>query len=109
MAGEGGGDFAVLVELAAVRESWLRRVSTAQGECGSLAVKLRAVAREQGATDQEVRAGFGRLVDIPAQTPPLPPLLAQAPLTQLSSLYLLGGGDAGGGEAGGSGIGGSDR
>ncbi|MFF7360266.1 hypothetical protein [Streptomyces sp. NPDC008125] len=114
MAGEGAGDFAVLVELAAVRESWLRRVSTAQGECGSLAAKLRAVAREQGATDQAVRAGFGRLVALPAQTPPLPPLLAQAPPTQLSSLYLLGGGDVGGGDAGrgnlgGGHIGGSDR
>ncbi|MFD6531292.1 hypothetical protein [Streptomyces sp. NPDC060184] len=82
-ASEAAGDFAVLGELAAVRESWLRRVSTAQGECGSLTGKLRAVARGHGATEQAVRDGFGPLTDVPAQP---------------SSLYLLGGGDAGGSE-----------
>ncbi|MGW2281536.1 hypothetical protein [Streptomyces sp. NPDC001770] len=99
----------MLVELAAVRESWLRRVSTAQGECESLAAKLRAVAREQGATDHAVRARFGPLVGIPPQTPPLSPLLAQVPPTQRSSLYLLGGDDTGGSGTGGSGTGGSGR
>lgn len=104
-ASEAAGDFAVLGELAVVRESWLRRVSTAQGECGSLTGKLRAVAREQGATEQAVRDDFGPSTGVPAQSSPLPSFLAQVspaspvpptPPAQLSSLYLLGGGDAGG-------------
>ncbi|MFE9852317.1 hypothetical protein ACFYPN_26470 [Streptomyces sp. NPDC005576] len=89
LTGEGAGNFAVLAELAAVRESWVRRVSTAQGECGSLAGTLRAVSREQRTTDEAVRDGFGRPVDVPAQsTPPL-----RSPTQPLSSLYLLGGSD----------------
>ncbi|MGW0854095.1 hypothetical protein [Streptomyces sp. NPDC002690] len=89
LTSEGSGDFAVLSELAVVRESWVRRMSTAQGECGNLAGKLRAVARDQRATDESVRDGFGPLVDLPAQ--PTPPLRA-LPRPQ-SSLYLLGGSD----------------
>ncbi|MCX5398028.1 hypothetical protein [Streptomyces sp. NBC_00102] len=92
LTSESAGDFAVLGELAEVRASWLRRVSTAQRECGSLAGKLRAVATEQRTTDERVRDGFGSLVDVPMQ--PLPPssVLAQ-PSSSLSSLYLLGGSD----------------
>ncbi|WP_328720797.1 hypothetical protein OHT52_15920 [Streptomyces sp. NBC_00247] len=88
LTSENAGDFAVLGELAAVRASWVRRMSTAQGECGSLAGKLRTVAREQRTTDEAVGEGFGPLVDLPVQsTPPLS--LTRPP----SSLYLLGGSD----------------
>ena len=44
----GCGRLTALAELAAVRESWERRIEAARGECGSLAGKLRAVARMQG-------------------------------------------------------------
>lgn len=89
LTSERAGNFAVLAELAAVRESWVRRVSTAQCECGSLAGKLRAVSREQRTTDEAVRDGFGPPVDAPAQS--APPL--RFPTQPLSSLYLLGGSD----------------
>lgn len=55
---EGAGRLTALAELAAVRESWERRFQAAQGECGSLAAKLRDVARTQGATNEAVRASF---------------------------------------------------
>ncbi|MEU5657427.1 hypothetical protein ABZ802_17635 [Streptomyces sp. NPDC047737] len=54
----GAGRLTALAELAAVRESWERRIQAAQGECGSLAGKLRAVARAQGATNEAVRSSF---------------------------------------------------
>ncbi|GAA3003267.1 hypothetical protein [Streptomyces fulvorobeus] len=54
----GAGDLAALAELGAVRESWERRITTAQGECASLAGRLRAVARAQGETDEAVRSSF---------------------------------------------------
>jgi len=54
----GAGRLTALAELAAVRESWERRIQAAQGECGSLAAKLRAVARTQGATNEAVRSSF---------------------------------------------------
>ncbi|MFJ8887978.1 hypothetical protein ACIRJR_31880 [Streptomyces sp. NPDC102402] len=50
----GAGRLTALAELAAVRESWERRIQAAQGECGSLAAKLRSVARTQGATNEAV-------------------------------------------------------
>ncbi|MFJ9057087.1 MULTISPECIES: hypothetical protein [unclassified Streptomyces] len=54
----GAGRLTALAELAAVRESWERRIQAAQGECGSLAAKLRDVARTQGATNEAVRSSF---------------------------------------------------
>ncbi|MFJ8754062.1 hypothetical protein ACIREO_32770 [Streptomyces sp. NPDC102441] len=54
----GAGRLTALAELAAVRESWERRIQAAQGECGSLASKLRDVARTQGATNEAVRSSF---------------------------------------------------
>ncbi|MFF5725142.1 hypothetical protein [[Kitasatospora] papulosa] len=54
----GAGRLTALAELAAVRESWERRVQAAQGECGSLADKLRDVARIQGGTNEAVRSSF---------------------------------------------------
>ncbi|WP_203181624.1 hypothetical protein [Streptomyces pratensis] len=54
----GAGRLTALAELAAVRESWLRRIQTAQGECGSLAAGLRDAARIQGATNEAVRSSF---------------------------------------------------
>ncbi|MFE4451848.1 hypothetical protein [Streptomyces sp. NPDC056796] len=54
----GAGRLTALAELAAVRESWERRIQAAQGECGSLAAGLRDVARIQGATDEAVRSSF---------------------------------------------------
>ncbi|GAA3478569.1 hypothetical protein [Streptomyces yanii] len=50
-----------LAELRAVRESWQRRIEAARGECGSLAGKLRAVARAQGATNETVKSSFARV------------------------------------------------
>jgi hypothetical protein len=47
-----------LAELGAVRESWQRRIEAARGECGSLAGKLRAVARAQGVTNETVKSSF---------------------------------------------------
>ncbi|MFJ8917858.1 hypothetical protein ACIREK_00165 [Streptomyces sp. NPDC102415] len=55
-----------LTALAAVRESWERRIQAAQGECGSLAAKLRDVARTQGATNEAVRSSFAA-VSVPCQ------------------------------------------
>lgn len=54
----GAGRLTALAELKAVRESWERRFQAAQGECGSLAASLRAVARTQGATDEAVRSSL---------------------------------------------------
>ena len=54
----GAGRLTALAELAAVRESWVRRIQAARGECGSLATGLRAVARTQGATNESVRSSF---------------------------------------------------
>ncbi|MFD9873614.1 hypothetical protein [[Kitasatospora] papulosa] len=54
----GAGRLAALAELAAVRESWERRIQAAQGECGSLADKLREAARIQGGTNEAVRSSF---------------------------------------------------
>jgi len=54
----GAGRLTALAELAAVRESWERRIQAAQSECGSLAAKLRDVARTQGATNEAVRSSF---------------------------------------------------
>ncbi|MFC8230929.1 hypothetical protein [Streptomyces sp. NPDC057287] len=54
----GAGRLTALAELAAVRESWERRIQAARGECGSLAAGLRAVARTQGATNEAVRSSF---------------------------------------------------
>ncbi|MEE1737321.1 hypothetical protein PUR49_12540 [Streptomyces sp. BE147] len=57
-AGAGAGGLAALAELGAVRDSWERRIEAARGECGSLAAKLRAVARAQGETDEAVKSAF---------------------------------------------------
>ncbi|WP_443054432.1 hypothetical protein [Streptomyces sp. NBC_00683] len=54
----GAGDLSALAELGTVRTSWERRITAAQGECASLAGKLRAVARIQGATNEAVRSSF---------------------------------------------------
>ncbi|MEU9061077.1 hypothetical protein AB0D13_20055 [Streptomyces sp. NPDC048430] len=62
----GAGRLTALAELAAVRESWERRFQAAQGECGSLAAKLRDVARTQGATNEAVRSSFAA-VAVPCQ------------------------------------------
>ncbi|MFD6276557.1 hypothetical protein ACFWFI_13445 [Streptomyces sp. NPDC060209] len=58
----GAGRLTALAELAAVRESWERRIQAAQGECGSLAAKLRDVARTQGATNEAVRSSFASVL-----------------------------------------------
>ncbi|WP_327116329.1 hypothetical protein OG206_15320 [Streptomyces sp. NBC_01341] len=55
---DGAGQLSALAELAAVRESWERRIQAARGECGSLAGKLRSVAQAQGATNEAVRSSF---------------------------------------------------
>ncbi|MFF4249174.1 hypothetical protein ACFYY2_32600 [Streptomyces sp. NPDC001822] len=52
------GELSALAELAAVRESWERRIQAARGECGGLADRLRAVAQAQGATNEAVRSSF---------------------------------------------------
>ncbi|MCX4970363.1 hypothetical protein OHA98_37505 [Streptomyces sp. NBC_00654] len=57
-AGAGACGLAALAELGAVRDSWERRIEAARGECGSLAAKLRAVARAQGETDESVKSAF---------------------------------------------------
>ncbi len=62
----GAGRLTALAELAAVRESWERRIQAARGECGSLAAKLRDVARTQGATNEAVRSSFAA-VAVPCQ------------------------------------------
>ncbi|MDF6019780.1 hypothetical protein [Streptomyces sp. JH34] len=54
----GAGRLTALAELAAVRDSWERRIQAAQGECGSLAAKLRDVARIQGGTNTAVGSSF---------------------------------------------------
>lgn len=61
----GAGDLTALAELGAVRASWERRIATAQGECASLAGRLRAVARAQGETNEAVRSSFAP-VQVPA-------------------------------------------
>ncbi|WP_031085647.1 hypothetical protein [Streptomyces sp. NRRL WC-3549] len=54
----GPGVLSSLAELGPVRASWERRFAAAQGECASLAGKLRAVARAQGGTNEAVRSSF---------------------------------------------------
>lgn len=54
----GAGELSALAELGTVRASWERRIAAAQGECGSLAAKLRTVARVQGETNEAVRSSF---------------------------------------------------
>ncbi|WP_079124795.1 hypothetical protein [Streptomyces lushanensis] len=54
---EGLGAAAVL---PTVRMSWERRIEIAMEECASLAVHLRAVAREQGENEAALRASFAR-------------------------------------------------
>ncbi|MGW6741918.1 hypothetical protein ACWGDX_14535 [Streptomyces sp. NPDC055025] len=55
---EGLGAAAVL---RTVRMSWERRVEIAMGECASLAVHLRAVARDQGECESAISASFARV------------------------------------------------
>ncbi|MFJ1601265.1 hypothetical protein [Streptomyces sp. NPDC088261] len=59
-AGLAGGTegLAVADVLRTVRTSWERRIDTAAAECGSLAGSLRAVARDLGESDAEVRAAL---------------------------------------------------
>lgn len=57
VAGGGEGLSAVAV-LATVRTSWERRIEAARDECGSLAGRLRAVARTQGEHDAAVRSAL---------------------------------------------------
>ncbi|QXE39250.1 hypothetical protein KQY30_19405 [Streptomyces sp. GMY02] len=52
---EGLGAVAVL---GTVRTSWERRIESVMGECAGLAVKLRAVARDQGETETEIRSAL---------------------------------------------------
>ncbi|MFF2409336.1 hypothetical protein [Streptomyces sp. NPDC058092] len=59
LAGTAG--LTALAELGAVRESWERRFEAARGECGALAGKLRAVVRDQGETDETVKASFAQV------------------------------------------------
>lgn len=67
LAGTGG--LTAMAELGAVRESWTRRFEAARGECRALAGKLRAVARNQGETDEAVRSAFA---SVPPSPSPLP-------------------------------------
>ncbi|MFD6990202.1 hypothetical protein [Streptomyces sp. NPDC059943] len=55
VAGCGEG-LSVLAALGTVRTSWERRIEAARDECGSLAGRLRAVARTQGEHDTAVRS-----------------------------------------------------
>lgn len=48
----------VLMALDTVRTSWERRIEAARDECGSLAGRLRAVARTQGEHDTAIRSGL---------------------------------------------------
>jgi hypothetical protein len=59
----GGGTegLAVAGVLQAVRGSWERRIDTAMRECGSLAGNLRAVARDQGENEADIRSSFARV------------------------------------------------
>ncbi|WP_257002473.1 hypothetical protein [Streptomyces sp. WZ.A104] len=57
----GAGALASLAELSSVRDSWERRLEAARGECGSLAGKLRAVARCQAEVNEVVRSGFDQV------------------------------------------------
>ncbi|MFB7274736.1 hypothetical protein [Streptomyces sp. NPDC056244] len=52
---EGLGAAAVL---GTVRGSWERRIESVMGECAGLAVQLRAVARDQGETETEIRSAL---------------------------------------------------
>ncbi|UZI30310.1 hypothetical protein OH133_20560 [Streptomyces sp. VB1] len=54
----GAGALDALAELNSVRASWERRIEGAQGECGSLAQKLRAVVRGQAQANEAVKSGF---------------------------------------------------
>ncbi|MFF2187399.1 hypothetical protein [Streptomyces sp. NPDC058155] len=51
-----GEGLSVLAALGTVRTSWERRIEAARDECGSLAGRLRAVARTQGEHDTAVRS-----------------------------------------------------
>ncbi|MFF1958319.1 hypothetical protein ACFVWX_15160 [Streptomyces sp. NPDC058220] len=44
--------------LRTVRTSWERRIETAARECGSLAGKLRSVAKDQGEVEAAIRSSF---------------------------------------------------
>lgn len=57
----GTAGLTALAELGAVRESWERRFEAARGECGALAGKLRAVVRDQGETDEAVKASLAKV------------------------------------------------
>ncbi|MFE6702260.1 hypothetical protein [Streptomyces sp. NPDC057718] len=57
----GAGALSALAELSAVRASWERRIEEARAECGSLAGKLRAVARGQSQTNEAVKSDFDRV------------------------------------------------
>ncbi|MFJ4965909.1 hypothetical protein ACIP6P_26285 [Streptomyces sp. NPDC088729] len=57
----GAGELDALVELAAVRASWERRIEAARAECAGLAGKLRAVAVHQAEVNETVKAGFDRV------------------------------------------------
>ncbi len=63
----GAGELVALTELAAVRDSWERRIATAADECAALAVNLREVARTQRGTNEQVRSSFAR-IDSGAET-----------------------------------------
>lgn len=64
VAGSGEGLSAVAV-LGSVRTSWERRIEAARDECGTLAGRLRAVARTQGERDAAVRSGLVGLDAVP--------------------------------------------
>ncbi|MER5614660.1 hypothetical protein [Streptomyces sp. NPDC002215] len=70
LAGTGG--LTAMAELGAVRESWTRRFEAARGECRALAGKLRAVARNQGETDEAVRSAFASVPPSPSPLPSSP-------------------------------------
>ncbi|MFJ9620845.1 hypothetical protein [Streptomyces sp. NPDC101181] len=57
----GAGALAALAELSSVRASWERRLEEARGECGSLAGKLRTVARCQAEVNEGVRSDFAQV------------------------------------------------
>ncbi|MCI3226801.1 hypothetical protein GXP76_32380, partial [Streptomyces sp. NP-1717] len=57
VAGCGDG-LSALAALGAVRTSWERRIEAARDECGSLAGRLRAVARTQGEHDAAIRSAL---------------------------------------------------
>ncbi|MGC5365034.1 hypothetical protein ACPXCE_25740 [Streptomyces sp. DT24] len=54
-------ELGALAELSAVRGSWEARIDAARVECGSLAEKLRAVARIEGETDAAAGSSLTRI------------------------------------------------